>query len=175
MLFCGLCVCRHVAHPLGLLAWRVGEASHPGPPSQSTAAASPDPWATYNERSRATPSNSGKSNPKAPSRSPWTSCSIDLSQLDFRTLQEPLSMLPPDAFAENATGVVMLTRAMFSSVCAKFGQSMPCLLSFLVPAMMICLDLVLPIVPSLPIGCFYVTRCTAIGLVAWWLLCKWVL
>ena len=37
--------------------------------------------------------------------------------MDFQTLQGPLSILPLDAFAENATGVVMLPRAMFSSVC----------------------------------------------------------
>jgi hypothetical protein len=70
-----------------------------------------------NERARAASSNKGKSNLKAPARSSWTSCCIDLTQLDFQSLDSPLAMISPDDFAENATGVVMLSRAMFSSVC----------------------------------------------------------
>ena len=102
----------------GLLATRVGAASHPGPPvaASSSAVAASDPWAAFlNERAAAASQHQSKSTLKAPNRSPWTSCSIDLSQLDFASLTEPLSMISPDAFTENATGVVMLTRPMFGS------------------------------------------------------------
>ena len=119
LLFCGRCSWRHIANQLGLLATRVGEASHPGPAAVQSSSATPVPDACaafLNERARAASQPQSKSNLRAPSRSPWTSCSIDLTQLDFTSRAEPLSMISPDAFTENATGVVMLTRPMFSSV-----------------------------------------------------------
>ena len=49
-------------------------------------------------------------------RSKWVDCSIDLTQFDFSKLPDALNMLPPDAFAENSTGIVLLTRALFAGV-----------------------------------------------------------
>ena len=96
---------RSIAHRIGLLATRVGEASHPGPSGTI------DPWASYLEKKRHGPTANNSKSVKAPARSLWIDCEIDLTQF-----QDRLVKLTPDILAENSTGVILLSRPMFSNL-----------------------------------------------------------
>ena len=97
---------RSIAHRVGLLCQRVGEASHPGPSGDI------DPWASYLEKKRRDPTSSSSKAIKGPARSLWIDCEIDLTQF-----QDGLVKLTPDIFAENSTGVILLSRPMFANLC----------------------------------------------------------
>ena len=105
-----LSVVRTISHRLGLLACRVGEASHPGPSSDSMRK---DPWADFLARKhkQATPVDSNAA--FKPQRTPWTQCTLDLSQLQKADDLQHLSL---DSFAENAEGIALLPRQLFAQV-----------------------------------------------------------
>ena len=106
-------------HAFGLLAVRVGEASHPGP----DAGPATDAWAEYLARKhsggapeRPAPSKPlskhGKTVPSTVrSRTPWTELSVDVN-----LFETALPRLSPDDFTEGSTGIVLLTRDLFAKV-----------------------------------------------------------
>lgn len=91
-----LCV-RLIHHPLGMLGTRVGEASHPGPE---------DAWSKYIAKQ-----SMQNKQPKPPTRSAWVDCSVDMS-----LFQQTLPVLTPTEFCENAHGLVLLSRQLFTDV-----------------------------------------------------------
>ena len=116
-LFGPISCARVIFRTVGLLATRVGEASHPGPASTAAASSTADPWATYlEEKSRQSTQRSGKPALQPVSRSKWVDCSLDLTQLDFTQFPDALNMITPANFAENSTGIVLLSRALFAGV-----------------------------------------------------------
>ena len=96
---------RHILHQIGLLATRVGEASHPGPAASSVPS---DPWASYMNAKNSKPTLRA-----AASRSRWIDCGLDLSQFALDSLPG-VACISPDSFAENACGIVLLNRALFA-------------------------------------------------------------
>ena len=117
-----LSVVRTISHRLGLLACRVGEASHPGPSSDSMRK---DPWADFLARKhkQATPVDSNAA--FKPQRTPWTQCTLDLSQLQKADDLQHLSL---DSFAENAEGICAFATPAVCSSCqgAQYQTSSCC-------------------------------------------------
>ena len=110
-------VVRCIFHSVGLLATRVGEAGHPGPVSDGVGPI--DPWASYLASKMPSKSDAPPAAPSKKSangeiqRAPWTSCSLDLTQLQDAS---DLSSLSLADFCEGAEGVALLTRPLFAQV-----------------------------------------------------------
>eukprot|EP00439_Symbiodinium_sp_Y106_P063016 s3602_g9.t1 len=100
---------RNIFHAIGLLASRVGEASHPGPTE--------DPWADYLNRKNAPsvmPSAKGKGKGKSKEttkRCRWTDLEIDCT-----LFSDAISQIRPEDFSGDSSGVVLLTRDLFTAV-----------------------------------------------------------